>query len=218
MLNILRNNDWINAHVYHDSFAYVETPTRVEVGTRECSIVHVSWSLSTWEHESACRVIACESSRVLCLGEIRAQRTRLSQAIAGRVFPRYFVFSHKCLYNIWEHWENVLYFFYEITRRNSLLYQSVNSPHCSRWRIMAWTFPCFPYSYNNTAFSQSKLTFSKYYFINICIPSRLHRTLIQIFLSKVVHRSKFHWYDWVPYLVVSSWNLESTGGYIGILS
>ena len=185
MLNILRNNDWINAHVYHDSFAYVETPTRVEVGTRECSIVHVSWSLSTWEHESACRVIACESSRVLCLGEIRAQRTRLSQAIAGRVFPRYFVFSHKCLYNIWEHWENVLYFFYEITRRNSLLYQSVNSPHCSRWRmrwrIMGWTFPCFPHSYRNMAFNQSKLKFSKCYFINWLITLLHHQCCSSLF-------------------------------------
>ena len=30
---------------------------------------------------------------------------------------------------------------------------------------MAWTFSCFPYSYKNTDFSQSKLTFSKCYFI-----------------------------------------------------
>ena len=35
----------------------------------------------------------------------------------------------------------------------------------SPYIIMAWTFPCFPYSYRNTAFSQSKLTFSKRYFI-----------------------------------------------------
>ena len=70
--------------------------------------------------------------------------------------------------------KNVFDFFYKITRRklkrgSSLLYQSVNSPYCSwwrmRWRIMAWTFPCFPYSYRNTAFNQSKLTFSKCYFI-----------------------------------------------------
>ena len=65
-------------------------------------------------------------------------------------------------------------FSYKITRRrlkrgNSLLYRSVNSPYCSwwrmRWRIMAWTFLCFTYSYRNTAFNQSKLTFSKCYFI-----------------------------------------------------
>ena len=57
----------------------------------------------------------------------------------------------------------------KLKRGNSLLCQSVNSPYCSRWRmrwrIMAWTFPCFLYSYRNTAFSQSKLTFSKCYFI-----------------------------------------------------
>ena len=35
-----------------------------------------------------------------------------------------------------------------------------------RWRIMAWTFPCFPHSYRNTALSQTKLTFSKCYSIN----------------------------------------------------
>ena len=67
------------------------------------------------------------------------------------------------------------YFFYKITRRklkrrNSLRYRSVNSPYClwwcMPWRIIAWTFPCFPCSYRNTAFSQSKLTFSKCHFIN----------------------------------------------------
>ena len=47
---------------------------------------------------------------------------------------------------------------------NSLLYQSVNSQYCSwwrmqRWRIMAWTFPCFPYSYRNTAFSHQSSRF-----------------------------------------------------------
>ena len=85
---------------------------------------------------------------------------------------------HECFYNVWEHWEKVFYFFYKITRRklqrgNSLLCRSVNSPYCSwwrmRWRIMAWTFPCFPYSYRNTVFNQSKLTFSKCYFRNIYI-------------------------------------------------
>ena len=59
-------------------------------------------------------------------------------------------------------------FLYKITRRklkrgNSLLSQSVNSPFCARWRMrwrtMAWIFPCIPYSYRNTAFSQSKLHF-----------------------------------------------------------
>ena len=68
--------------------------------------------------------------------------------------------------------KNVLYFSYKITRRklkrrNRLLYRRVN--YCSwwrmRWRIMARLFPCFPYSYRNTAFNQSKLTFSKWYFI-----------------------------------------------------
>ena len=66
--------------------------------------------------------------------------------------------------------ENVFYFFYKITRRkleNSLLYQSVNSPYYSRWRmrwrIMARIFPCFPYSYRNTGVL-AKLWFSKCYF------------------------------------------------------
>ena len=51
----------------------------------------------------------------------------------------------------------------------SVLYQSVNPPYCSWWRmrrrIMAWTFPMFAYSYRNTASSQSKLTLLKCYFI-----------------------------------------------------
>ena len=78
-----------------------------------------------------------------------------------RVFSRYFEFSQtftsvSITYGITG--KNVFYFFYKITRRklkrwNSLLYQSVNSPYCLWWRIMAWTFPCFP-----------KLTFWKYYF------------------------------------------------------
>ena len=80
---------------------------------------------------------------------------------SGRVFqPRCFEFSH------------VFYFFYKIIRRklkrgNSLLCQSVNS--LSLFMLgyaMAWTFPCFPYSYRNATFSRSKLTFSKCYFIN----------------------------------------------------
>ena len=66
-----------------------------------------------------------------------------------------------------------------------------------RWRIMAWTFPCFPYSYRNTAFSQSKLTFSKCYFIKFnwilasCSWSFLSRKAalrrpISVFLEPVV--------------------------------
>ena len=54
----------------------------------------------------------------------------------------------ECLYNAWEHGENVFYFFYKVTSRklkrgNSILYHSVNSPYCSwwrmQWRIIAWT-------------------------------------------------------------------------------
>ena len=100
--------------------------------------------------------------------------------IEVRVFPScYFEFSQastSVLISItYGNTENCFYFFYKITRRklkrgNSLLYQSVNSQYCSwwrmRWRIMAWTVPSFPYSYRNTAFSQSKLSFSKCYFIN----------------------------------------------------
>ena len=33
--------------------------------------------------------------------------------------------------------------------------------------LLFFMFPCFPYSYRNTASSQSKLTFSKCYFINV---------------------------------------------------
>ena len=60
----------------------------------------------------------------------------------GRMFPRNFVFSQTFIGTR----GNVLYFFYKITRGklkrgNSLIYQSVNSPYCSRrrmrWRIMA---------------------------------------------------------------------------------
>ena len=99
-----------------------------------------------WEHIEACRA---------------------SVSTLFRVLPNFL----KCFYNVCEHRKNIFYFFYKITRRklkhrNSRLYRSVNSLYCSRWRIwwhiMVWTFP---YSYRNTAFSQSKLTFSKCYFI-----------------------------------------------------
>ena len=40
---------------------------------------------------------------------------------------------------------------------------------CSILFMMAWTFQCFTYSYRNTAFSQAKLTFSKCYFIKLCV-------------------------------------------------
>ena len=102
-----------------------------------------------------------ENEKLKCMG------TRARRASVSTLF-------HECFYNVWERGKSVFYFFYRITHRklkrgNSLLYQSVNSPYCSRWRmwwrIMAWTFPCFPYSYRNTAFSQSKLAFSKCYFI-----------------------------------------------------
>ena len=98
--------------------------------------------------------------------EVGTRAGRVSVSTQFRVLSNF----HECNITVWEHGGNVFYFFYKITRRklkrgNSLLYQSVNSPYRSRWRIMAWTFPCFPYSYRNTAFNQSKLTFSKCYFI-----------------------------------------------------
>ena len=107
----------------------------------------------------------------------------------GRVFPRYFEFSQtftSVSITYGSTLKKVFYFVYKITRRklkrgNSLLYQSVNSPYHSRWRmrwrIMAWTFPCFPYSYRNTAFSQSILAFSKCYFIKDyeCIANRCRK-------------------------------------------
>ena len=115
------------------------------------------------------------------------EKLQWKHELVGRVFPRYFEFSQtftsvSITYGNTE--KNVFYFFYKITRRklkrgNSLLYQSVNSPYCSRWRrmrwrIMAWTFSCFPYSYSrNAAFSQSKLTFSKCYFIKCLLPPKL---------------------------------------------
>ena len=61
--------------------------------------------------------------------------------------------------------------FYKMTgiklkRRDIIRYQSVNSSYCSCDGIYnAVIFPCFPYSYKNTSFSQSKLTFSKCYCI-----------------------------------------------------
>ena len=84
---------------------------------------------------------------------------------ARQVFPRYCEFSQistSVSITYGNSGKSVFYFFYRVTRRklkcgNKLLYQSVNSPYCSwwrmRWRIMAWTFPCFPHSYRNTAFS-----------------------------------------------------------------
>ena len=91
---------------------------------------------------------------------------------AWQVFPRYFEFSQTftSVSITYGNMGNVFYFFYKITRGklkrgNNLLYQSANSPYRSRWRIMAWTFPCFPYSYRNTAFNQSKLAF--YFLIQI---------------------------------------------------
>ena len=101
------------------------------------------------------------------------------------VFPRNFEFSQTSTsvsITYGNMGKNVFYFFYKITRRklkrgDSLLYWSVNSPYClwwrMRWHIMVWTFPCFPYSFRNTAFNQSKLTFSKCYFINIIITARV---------------------------------------------
>ena len=55
---------------------------------------------------------------------------------------------------------------------NILLYESANSPYHSIMMVyvMACTFPCFPYSYRNKAFFQSKLTFSKSY-LNLCTDS-----------------------------------------------
>ena len=110
-----------------------------------------------------------------------------------RVFPNF----HECFYNVWNMGKNVFYFFYKITRRklkrgSSLLYRSVNSPYCSwwrmRWRIMAWTFPCFPYSYRNTAFNQSKVAFSKCYFIiNYANNIRKMRILLNIVTLKYNH-------------------------------
>ena len=89
------------------------------------------------------------------------------------MFPRYFEFSQTSTsvsITYGNTVKNVFYFFYKITRRkvkrgNRLLYQSVDSPYCSWWRIR-WResfHACFPNSTRNTAFSQSKLTFSKYY-------------------------------------------------------
>ena len=105
------------------------------------------------------------------------ENEKLKLEHVGRVFPRNFEFSRtstsvSITYGITG--KTVFYFFHKITRRklkrgNSLLYRSVNCLYRSRsrmrWRIMSWTFPCFPYSYRNTAFNQSKLTFSKCYFI-----------------------------------------------------
>ena len=98
----------------------------------------------------------------------------------GQVFPRNFEFSQTCTsvsITYGNTGKDVFYFFYKITRVESL-----NYPYCSWWRmwwrIMAWTFPCFPYRYRNTAFSQSKLTFSKCYFIFVIIIWRQRQYLL----------------------------------------
>ena len=57
-----------------------------------------------------------------------------------RVFPNF----HECFYNVWNMERNVFYFFHKITRRKlkrgNSLYQSVNSPYRSWWR-MRWREP-----------------------------------------------------------------------------
>ena len=96
-----------------------------------------------------------------------------------RVFPNF----HECFYNVWNMGKNVFYFFYKITRRklkrgNSLLYQSVNSPYCSWWRMRWRDLSMFSIpSYGNMAFSQWKLPLLKCYFIiiNICTGSSTHQ-------------------------------------------
>ena len=98
--------------------------------------------------------------------EVGTWAHRANVSTQFQVLPNF----QECFYNVWEHRGNVFNFFYKITRRklkrgNSFLYWRVNSPYCLWWRIMAWTFLCFPYSYRNTAFNQSKLMFSNCYFI-----------------------------------------------------
>ena len=92
--------------------------------------------------------------------------------------------------------KNVFYLFYEITRRklkhgNSLLYRSVNSRYCSwwrmRWRMMAWTFPCFPYSYIEPQLLTSQ--FSRFQNVILYYYNFRHNTDVFYFdhcLSKVV--------------------------------
>ena len=70
----------------------------------------------------------------------------------ARVFPRYFEFSQTF---------SSVPITYGNTGRNCFLF--LNSRWRVRWYIIGRTFPCFPYSYRNTAFSQSKLAFWKYY-------------------------------------------------------
>ena len=75
---------------------------------------------------------SCMQPHEGCLGR------RESVFTLFRVLPKF----HECFYNIWEQRGNVSYYFCKITRRkikrrNSLLYQSVNSPYRSRWR-MRW--------------------------------------------------------------------------------
>ena len=70
--------------------------------------------------------------------EVGTRTRRASVSTQFRVLPNF----HECFYNVWEHGENVFYFFYKITRRklkrgNSLLYRSVNYPYCS-WYRMRW--------------------------------------------------------------------------------
>ena len=141
--------------------------------------------------------------------EVGTWSCRASVSTLFRVLPNF----HECFYNVWEHVKKVFYFVYKITRRklkrgNSLLYQSVNSPYRSRWRmrwrIMAWTFPCFPYSYRNTAFSQSILTFSKCYFIKDyeCIANRCRKWYEKRRQRTIIFRSLNSFMDWCSTILV----------------
>ena len=103
---------------------------------------------------------------------------------------------HACFYNVMgTRGGNIFYFFYKITRRNpkrgnSLLYQSVNSPYHSRWRmrwrIIAWLLHVF---HTVIAFSQSNLTFSKCYFINWYGP------FVSLFVCLFVFRISLSYYN-----------------------
>ena len=81
--------------------------------------------------------------------EVGTQARQASVSTQFRVLPNF----HECFYNIWEHGE--------LKTGNSLLYRSVNYQSCRRLSML---YSIQLYS-RNTAFSQSKLAFSNFFFI-----------------------------------------------------
>ena len=62
--------------------------------------------------------------------------------------------------------------------------------------IMTWTFPCFVHSYRNTAFSQSKLTFSKCYFRKQIVISNYSFYTVYIYIYIYIYIYMIKYVSW----------------------